>query len=149
MDRIPLFIGLTLAFFSNCKSSNDLPSPIYSAASCQIQDLHLNFDTETYSLNSMPFESFNQKIVGWIPAEDDPTFYIISYHIQFCDFLELNLDEYSYVLEEIGNPDGYWYEITTSEELFLEILAGKIIQAKFKKWGDDGLPTDFVGPVYD
>lgn len=150
MKRIPLLTILLLALLCACsKPKCTLPTPNYSRTGCQIQGVHLNFASETYSLNGMPFESFNQKITGWIPAEDDPTFYLISYHLQFCDHLELNIEDYTYQLESIGNPDGYWYEITTTTEIFEEILAGRIIEAKFEKWTGEEFPTALEEPAFD
>lgn len=84
----------------------------------------------------MPFEPFNQKIVSWIPDEGEPTFYIISYQMLLCDHLELSIENYTFQLEEIGNPDGYWYEVTTTEEIFAQLLSGEILKANFKKWVD-------------
>jgi hypothetical protein len=122
---------------------------MYSLGECQVQHVNLDFETESYALNNMPFEPFNQKIVGWIPTEDDPTFYLISYQMRFCNILDLNLEEYSFQLEEIGNPDGYWYEVTTTEEIFLEILNGKTVEATFEKWVEDEPNPVLVGPVHN
>lgn len=149
MNKAPNFIGYLLVLLFSCNSSTEIPTPIYSLGECQVQHVKLDFEEESYALNNMPFEPFNQKIVGWIPAEDDPTFYLISYHMRFCNTLNLNLEEYSFQLEEIGNPDGYWYEVTTTEELFSEILNGKIVEATFEKWAEEEPSPVLVGPVYN
>lgn len=139
MNTTPLLALFALVLLTNCKMKNDFPTPNYSVATCQIQQAQLNFLTEMYALNGMPFEPFNQKIVGWIPDETEPTFYIISYQMILCDYLKLSIDDFDYQLEAIGNPDGYWYEITTSQENFTQILNGAILEVKFKKWEESNL----------
>ena len=148
MNKAPHYIGYLLVLLFSCNAPKEFPTPLYSMVSCQSQNVQLDFITETYSLNGMPFESFNQKIVGWIPAEDEPTFYLISYQMRFCNILDLNLEEYDFQLEAINNPDGYWYEITTTEEIFSEILNGKIVEANFEKWVEEDTETVLMGPVY-
>jgi len=134
MYTTPLLTALCLILLTNCTTNQNLPTPNYSISACQAQHVELNFAAETYALNDMPFEHFNQKVVGWIPDETEPTFYIISYQMLLCDHLELSIENYTFQLEEIGNPDGYWYEVTTTEEIFAQLLNGEILKANFKKW---------------
>lgn len=148
MNKTPHFIGYLLVLLFSCNAPKEFPTPLYSTVGCQAQSVQLDFVAQTYSLNGMPFESFNQKIVGWIPAEDEPTFYLISYQMRFCNILDLNLNEYNFQLEEINNPDGYWYEITTTEEILSEILNGKVVDANFEKWVESDDETAFMGPLH-
>lgn len=83
-------------------------------------------------MNGGEEKPFSSEFSIWIPDEDEPVFYLVTYDLELCDFLEINLSGFSYVLETISNPDGYWFEITVSPSAFQSILDGADIKGKFK-----------------
>ena len=134
---------ITLLLFS-CTKSNQIPDPTppqFSLANpnaadvaCESHDFSINFEFESYSIDGGETFPWNTIISGWIPDETDPTFYLISYDWRFCNFLELALEDYSFTVEEISNPDGYWYEVTTSETEFAALLNGATLTGKLEKF---------------
>lgn len=136
---------IVLVLFS-CSKSSDIPvpkSPILAAqiqnpdaaddvASCEVLSFQFDYESESYQLGNNEEMPFGSEFSVWIPDEGEPTFYIITYNLVFCNFLFLNIEGFSYQLEEIGNPDGYWYEVTVSELAFQEILDGETIKGKLE-----------------
>ena len=104
-------MSIALILFS-CSKSSQIPDSQFSESSCEVVEFAINFNSEVYSLNGSEFVDYDSKITGWIPDETDPTFYIITYDWRFCNFLELDIEQFSFTVEEINNPDGFWYEVS-------------------------------------
>jgi hypothetical protein len=145
---------LTTLFLFSCTKSNQIPepqfrlyNPVADISSCQIHDFTINFEYESYSIDGGEPHPWNSKLSGWIPDETSPVFYIITYDWRFCNFLELDLETYSFTVEDIGNPDGYWYEVTTSEAEFANVLAGLSVHGRLKRYQRPGFKPN--GSVFD
>ena len=137
---------MALLLFSCSKSSQipELQQPQFSvsnedadALNCEARNFTINFEFESYSIDEDEPHPWNSTISGWIPDETDPTFYIISYDWQFCNSLQLMLEDYTFTVEEINNPNGYWYEVTVSETEFAAILNGQTVSGKLERQIND------------
>lgn len=146
-------MSIALILFS-CSKSSEIPEPQFhfsnpaaAVSSCSIHEFTINFEFESYSIDGGEPHPWNSKISGWIPDETDPTFYIITYDWRFCNFLELALEDYSFTVEEIGNPDGYWYEVTVSEADFVNIMSVHTVEGRFKRFKKKDF--EVVGPSFN
>lgn len=136
-------IVLFLLYFS-CSKDADLPTLGNEELTTQISftadsipisktvDFRFNYEAESYAINNGEEHPFSSEFSIWISDEGEPTFYVITYDLVFADFLTLNVADYNYLFEEIDNPHGYWFEITTSESVFKDILDGKTITGRLK-----------------
>jgi len=122
-----------LSTLKNEELTTQVPFSTDSIPISKTVDFRFNYEAESYAINGSEGHPFSSEFSVWIPDEGEPTFYIITYDLVFCNFLLLNTNEYDYLFEEIGNPDGYWYEVTVSESTFQEILNGQTVEGQLKR----------------
>ena len=120
-------MALPFLFLISCT-----PEPIPKVVNCIKKDLAFDYNQEAYSLDGQPWQDFDSQISIYIPDVGEAQFYIQTFELTFCPFLELDLETYSWALEDIGNPDGWWYVVYTTPEIFTEILNGKTVNGSFR-----------------
>lgn len=122
--------------------------PTKSAEDCQFTRARLNYNDESYSINGGDFTVFDDKMTLWIPDVNStpPVIYIVTREMEFCEYLDLNFEDYSYTLEAIANPDGWWYEIQITDQDMTDVLNGKTVNALFKR---QNITISNHEPAYD
>ena len=134
-------LGIVVVLIGGCQPVSSLNDTIDD---CLFHSIRIDFVNDQYAIGSSEFQDFDERITGYIPAEDEAQFYIITYDLAFCDFLNLNLNTHDYQLESIDNPTGWWFEVTTNMNDFEEILNGRIVTGFLKT---KAIATEFP-PVF-
>lgn len=136
-----LSIILLSLFCWSCHQNVDLPKPQnslvtnsnYSITGCQIQFLQFDLNTQMYSFNGNDWIEFDQAFTA--SADFFPAARIVmeTETMIFCDFVDLDIDEYTYSVEQLTNPQRSRYTVLLSEDTLVPLVNGVGVAGKFER----------------